>query len=46
MRQIALLSCCIVVNHLHTAHSRTLPLAATYIIDRDGVVRYAFLDAG
>lgn len=27
------------------AGDTTLPLAATYIIDRDGVVRYAFLDA-
>lgn len=28
-----------------SAGDTTLPLAATYIIDRDGVVRYAFLDA-
>lgn len=27
------------------AGDTTLPLAATYVIDRDGVVRYAFLDA-
>lgn len=27
------------------AGGATLPLAATYVIDRDGVVRYAFLDA-
>lgn len=27
------------------AGETTLPLAATYIIDRDGMVRYAFLDA-
>jgi peroxiredoxin len=25
-------------------HARTLPLPATYVIDRDGVVRWAFVD--
>lgn len=30
------------VNH---GHPRTLPLPATYVIDRDGVIRWAFVDA-
>ena len=32
------------LQRVNGGHPRTLPLAATYVIDRDGVVRWAFVD--
>ncbi|MFB8176664.1 peroxiredoxin-like family protein [Streptomyces sp. NPDC055966] len=32
------------LQQVNGGHARTLPLPATYVIDRDGVVRWAFVD--
>ncbi|MFF8367369.1 peroxiredoxin-like family protein [Streptomyces lydicus] len=32
------------LQHVNGGHSRTLPLPATYVIDRDGVIRWSFID--
>ncbi|MBT2443447.1 AhpC/TSA family protein [Streptomyces sp. ISL-36] len=32
------------LQHANGGHARTLPLPATYVIDRDGVIRWAFVD--
>nr|WSZ18866.1 AhpC/TSA family protein [Streptomyces canus] len=33
------------LQRVNAGHPRTLPLPATYVIDRDGVIRWAFADA-
>ncbi|MET7848213.1 peroxiredoxin-like family protein [Streptomyces avermitilis] len=33
------------LQRVNDGHPRTLPLPATYVIDRDGVIRWAFADA-
>ncbi|MET8025730.1 peroxiredoxin-like family protein [Streptomyces avermitilis] len=33
------------LQRVNGGHPRTLPLPATYVIDRDGVIRWAFVDA-
>ncbi|MEU9363806.1 peroxiredoxin-like family protein [Streptomyces avermitilis] len=33
------------LQRVNDGHPRTLPLPATYVIDRDGVIRWAFVDA-
>jgi peroxiredoxin len=32
------------LQHVNGGHARTLPLPATYVIDRDGTIRWAFVD--
>jgi peroxiredoxin len=32
------------LQHVNDGHPRTLPLPATYVIDRDGVIRWAFVN--
>jgi len=32
------------LQRVNSGHARTLPLPATYVIDRDGVIRWAFAD--
>lgn len=32
------------LQRVNGGHARTLPLPATYVIDRDGTVRWAFVD--
>ncbi|MFE9042570.1 peroxiredoxin-like family protein [Streptomyces sp. NPDC007818] len=32
------------LQHVNGGHPRTLPLPATYVIDREGIVRWAFVD--
>lgn len=33
------------LQRVNGGHARTLPLPATYVIDREGVIRWAFVDA-
>lgn len=32
------------LQRVNAGHARTLPLPATYVIDRDGIIRWAFVD--